>query len=86
LVHIEALLLKKDFLQTYFLPIKKGLLVSFLRKISKEVKPMNIKKEFPSREELNEAFHLLQDQITKIAVEEEQEMVSTEKTEKNGEI
>jgi arsenate reductase-like glutaredoxin family protein len=47
---------------------------------------MNIKKEFPSREELNEAFHLLQDQITKITVEEEQEMVSSETNGKNGEI
>ncbi len=39
---------------------------------------MNNKKEFPSRDELNEAFHLLQDQITKITVEEEQEMVNHE--------
>lgn len=47
---------------------------------------MNPKKEFPSREELNEAFHLLQDQITRITVEEEQEMVTSEINGKNGEI
>jgi hypothetical protein len=46
---------------------------------------MNKNKEFPSREELNEAFHLLQDQITKITVEEEQEMVSSQINGKNGE-
>jgi hypothetical protein len=44
---------------------------------------MNNKKEFPSRDELNEAFHLLQDQITKITVEEEQEMVDNELNGKN---
>jgi hypothetical protein len=47
---------------------------------------MNKNREFPSREELNDAFHLLQDQITRITVEEEQEMVSSEKNGKNGEI
>jgi hypothetical protein len=47
---------------------------------------MNKNREFPSREELNDAFHLLQDQITRITVEEEQEMVSSEKSGKNGEI
>lgn len=46
---------------------------------------MNKNSEFPSREELNEAFHLLQDQITKITVEEEQEMVSSQINGKNGE-
>ncbi|WML54579.1 hypothetical protein RCG17_08255 [Neobacillus sp. PS3-12] len=46
---------------------------------------MNKNREFPSREELNDAFHLLQDQITRITVEEEQEMVSSEKNGKNGE-
>jgi hypothetical protein len=46
---------------------------------------MNKNKEFPSREELNQAFHLLQDQITKITVEEEQEMVSSQINGKNGE-
>jgi hypothetical protein len=44
---------------------------------------MNKKREFPSRDELNEAFHLLQDQITKITVEEEQEMVNHELNGKN---
>ncbi|MCQ6278927.1 hypothetical protein [Bacillus sp. EB600] len=44
---------------------------------------MNKKREFPSRDELNEAFHLLQDQITKITVEEEQEMVNYELNGKN---
>lgn len=45
---------------------------------------MKTKKEFPSREELNEAFHLIQDQITRITVEEEQEMVNNEINGKNG--
>jgi hypothetical protein len=45
---------------------------------------MKTKKEFPSREELNEAFHLIQDQITRITVEEEQEMVSNEINGKTG--
>lgn len=45
---------------------------------------MKTKKEFPSREELNEAFHLIQDQITRITVEEEQEMVNNEVNGKNG--
>jgi hypothetical protein len=46
---------------------------------------MNKKREFPSREELNDAFHILQDQITRISVEEEQEMVSCERNGKNEE-
>jgi hypothetical protein len=54
--------------------------------ILQEACKMNKNKEFPSREGLNEAFHLLQDQITRIAVEEEQEMASGEKNERNGEI
>jgi hypothetical protein len=44
---------------------------------------MNKEKEFPSREELDEAFHFLQDQITRITVKEEEEMVSSETNEKN---
>lgn len=36
---------------------------------------MTEKREFPSREELNSAFHELQDYITRISVEEEEEMV-----------
>lgn len=46
---------------------------------------MNKKREFPSREELNDAFHILQDQITRISVEEEQEMESWERNGKNEE-
>ena len=38
------------------------------------------KNQFPPRTVLNEAFHLLQDQITRIAVTEEQEMVAEEFT------
>jgi hypothetical protein len=44
---------------------------------------MNSKKEFPSRDDLNKAFHLLQDRITRITVEEEQEMVNHEINGKN---
>lgn len=36
---------------------------------------MNEKQEFPSRRDLDQAFHFLQDQIIKISVEEEEEMV-----------
>ncbi|MEH7299320.1 MULTISPECIES: hypothetical protein [Neobacillus] len=36
---------------------------------------MNKKNEFPSREELDEAFHFLHDQINKISVVEEVEMI-----------
>ena len=36
---------------------------------------MNKKNEFPSREELDRAFHFLQDQITRISVDEEEEMI-----------
>lgn len=39
---------------------------------------MNKKNEFPSREELDEAFHFLHDQINKITVVEEIEMVKEE--------
>ena len=39
---------------------------------------MNKKNEFPSREELDEAFHFLHDQINKISVVEEVEMVKEE--------
>jgi hypothetical protein len=51
----------------------------------REASQMNKKNEFPSREELNEEFHLLQDRITRITVEEEQEMESHELNGKNGE-
>lgn len=39
---------------------------------------MDTKKKIPSRLELDEAFHHLQDQITRIAVLEEQEMILSE--------
>jgi hypothetical protein len=34
---------------------------------------MNKKSQFPTREELDQAFHFLHDAINKIAVQEEQE-------------
>jgi hypothetical protein len=34
---------------------------------------------FPSRDELDQAFTILQDQITRITVDEEEEMVKQEK-------
>ncbi len=40
---------------------------------------MNRKKQFPSREELDQAFHFLHDQINRIAVIEEAEMMKQEK-------
>ena len=42
---------------------------------------MNKKEPFPSREELDEAFHYLHDQINKITVDEEEEMVMHENPE-----
>ncbi|MBI0577513.1 hypothetical protein IEC97_09085 [Neobacillus cucumis] len=39
---------------------------------------MNKKSSFPSREELDQAFHFLQDEITRISVVEEVEMVKQE--------
>jgi hypothetical protein len=39
---------------------------------------MNKINEFPSREKLDEAFHFLHDQINKISVIEEVEMVKEE--------
>ncbi|MFZ7944052.1 hypothetical protein [Neobacillus sp. 19] len=36
---------------------------------------MNRKNEFPTREELDQAFHFLHDQINKISVMEEVEMI-----------
>jgi hypothetical protein len=44
---------------------------------------MNEKNEFPSRKELDEAFHFLQDQITRITVGEEEEMVCKERNGKS---
>jgi hypothetical protein len=43
------------------------------------VKEMNKKNEFPSREELDEAFHFLHDQINRISVVEEVEMLKEDK-------
>jgi hypothetical protein len=42
---------------------------------------MSGKSQFPTREELDQAFHFLQDQITRISVSEEEEM---EMKETNG--
>ena len=39
---------------------------------------MKQKNEFPSREELDEAFHYLHDQINRISVVEEVEMLKKE--------
>lgn len=39
---------------------------------------MNDKERFPSREQLDEAFHFLHDAITRITVEEEEEMIMKE--------
>ncbi|MED1468817.1 hypothetical protein [Bacillus salipaludis] len=39
---------------------------------------MHEKNPFPSREELDQAFHFLQDEITRISVVEEVEMVKQE--------
>ena len=35
---------------------------------------MHTKSQFPTREDLDQAFHFLQDQITRISVVEEEEM------------
>lgn len=40
---------------------------------------MNKENEFPSREELDEAFHFLHDQINRISVVEEVEMLKEDK-------
>ena len=40
---------------------------------------MDKKSQFPTREELDQAFHFLQDQITRISVDEDEEMVVEEK-------
>jgi hypothetical protein len=40
---------------------------------------MKEKQNFPSRNELDQAFTMLQDQITRITVEEEEEMIKQEK-------
>lgn len=40
---------------------------------------MKEKQHFPTREELDQAFTMLQDQITRITVDEEEEMIKKEK-------
>jgi hypothetical protein len=40
---------------------------------------MDKKSQFPTREDLDQAFHFLQDQITRISVDEDEEMVLEEK-------
>lgn len=45
---------------------------------------MTKKNEFPSREELDEAFHFLHDQINKITVVEEVEMMKDEQENLKG--
>jgi hypothetical protein len=40
---------------------------------------MKGKQSFPTRDELDQAFTILQDQITRITVEEEEEMIKQEK-------
>ncbi|WP_157075924.1 hypothetical protein [Neobacillus fumarioli] len=48
---------------------------------------MNQKDTFPSREELDQAFYFLHDQINKISVLEEMEMIKEEEEERyNGKI
>ncbi|WP_303046839.1 hypothetical protein [Bacillus sp. MRMR6] len=42
---------------------------------------MNKKEQFPTQEELDEAFHFLHDAINRISVEEEMEMISETKDE-----
>jgi hypothetical protein len=44
---------------------------------------MNKKKQFPTREELDEAFHFLHDAINKITVEEEEEMMMKDQGSEN---
>jgi hypothetical protein len=44
---------------------------------------MNKKEQFPSREDLDEAFHFLHEAITRISVDEEEEMVMKED---NGQV
>jgi hypothetical protein len=40
---------------------------------------MKEKQSFPTRDELDQAFTILQDQITRITVAEEEEMIKQEK-------
>jgi len=45
---------------------------------------MNKKSQFPTREELDHAFHILQDQIIRISVKEEEEMEMIENKGQEG--
>lgn len=45
----------------------------------KELIILHEKKQFPSREDLDQAFHFLHDQVNRISVDEEEEMVKQEK-------
>ncbi|MEH7439065.1 hypothetical protein V7182_16450 [Neobacillus drentensis] len=45
---------------------------------------MNKKNEFPTRKELDEAFHFLHDQINRISVVEEVEMIKEDKDNLKG--
>ncbi|MDR6121851.1 hypothetical protein QFZ87_001448 [Bacillus sp. SLBN-46] len=45
---------------------------------------MNKKNEFPTQKELDEAFHFLHDQINRISVVEEVEMIKEDKDNLKG--
>jgi hypothetical protein len=53
--------------------------MNYSKKIGEEVRHLEKVNDFPSREQLDQAFHYLQDQITRISVNEEEEMVKIEK-------
>jgi hypothetical protein len=62
-----------NLVQPYFLRFIQGLLILKI----KELISMN-KDKYPSREELDEAFHFLHDAINRITVEEEEEEMKME--------
>lgn len=47
---------------------------------------MNKRNEFPTREQLDEAFHFLHDQINKISIIEDIEMMKKEKDGEEGDL
>ncbi|WP_161487116.1 hypothetical protein [Neobacillus mesonae] len=47
---------------------------------------MNKRNEFPTREQLDEAFHFLHDQINKITIIEDIEMMKKEKDGEEGDL
>ncbi|MED4204707.1 hypothetical protein [Neobacillus mesonae] len=47
---------------------------------------MNKRNEFPTREQLDEAFHFLHDQINKISIIEDIEMMKKEKDAEEGDL